>query len=1229
MVWLHDVQQWMRSEIQDDVDMKVLARIATDLDAEGKLRLIHFSTRTSLEHKQKQTPAVFAIGAPLDGLDVQKFVEERAVKRRKFSARPVPDLPGVAVDHLPGSADGKPQASTRALLAAENRSHRTETGFIEGRVARAKALHLYLWSSSRNRNGNGNGEASSEGASNGSASSEHSRNDFSMESVLKEMKIRDYAQLLGIMKKIDNIGELLENDVEVTKMPEPWCKDLIKGQPTFYSFKSMLLVLIRLGLVKPRFISGANDKERTETSNDKVGLDDSSGDNNVAGANYEASFTHCTLTATVRLPGKADQASGGAAAGGAGGSTEPQPQPRGSSHLALGTVAQFGITSDTTRDRTYTFDRDGELHEYWSDLHSFASERSRAGATQSRERDSGPADTDTAGAKAKATPEDVARQAGLPGLPELFRMRNWSVEKPLSAPQRTAVHEVMRKRNLQLPLNLKAIVEIAQSTKIHLVSLVAYFNDTHQSQKPTAASRLMPIRDRSGARQAANVSSAVSGGPRKSRKRQTAGRSREPERFDVSGAAGGMAHEPDHVAAYMASAQAERRQDAAANNPAHGMRRADSQIQVAKSPAGSTDEALPSLGKPSDIDDSERVVPVPFGRNSRAAKLQWNSQMDMDLAMAYVQERSRVSRSDRCYRVSWANIGDVMNVSAPRARRRWAVLSKDPKFKQAITMSSDVDGGESQASMLQLILQGGTERSEQRLPDSVIALHRNFHIRDGSTPVNWVGQINPKLSALMLALKAILLVPEDQCERSTAISLLTRFENNDIENAIRIMKAQHLLTSVKGAKLNSRAFRLSTKFHESRKLVTDNYQRDIFDCIRAASADIQGRLEPLEAPAGTHSSSGGGDALALLSDIDIDPVTGGGYAAAVLGRIVTGALALNMSATLTPAHSHSRAEEEVSLDAEHDAKNSTAPHASILSHLLLVGAVQQSAEGGGGGGTEGVNVSVQLPSWKISMRSVTSASSEPGRHQHNHSGHIQMRAGAGAGDWSGIELTEQALSGTQQSVQLPEKVLSAARELSLPTAVVSAMFSVIHSAGREGATVDGDIVHCIRHSDPGMGSAVHVNVLTQRAALAERAAGFLVDHSCVVRVSAWDHHRYVSSLIDHFWAVPLPSQPRQPGKPEDAAGMSKQCVCLLAIGSDFRCALLCCSAAEASFPYASALNSWTRIDNGIDTTLLRSLRHAIAALVMKQPGIEEVCTNDQRLHLFARHRCRHCLPPLQ
>ena len=62
----------------------------------------------------------------------------------------------------------------------------------------------------------------------------------------------------------------------------------------------------------------------------------------------------------------------------------------------------------------------------------------------------------------------------------------------------------------------------------------------------------------------------------------------------------------------------------------------------------------------------------------------------------------------------------------------------------------------------------------------------------------------------------------------------------------------------------------------------------------------------------------------------------------------------------------------------------------------------------------------------------------------------------------------------------------------------------------------------------------------------------------------------------------------------------------LAFLSCFYHGLLAFAEAESTFPHASALTSWTRIDSGVDAPLLRSLRQAIAALVMKHPGIEEV-----------------------
>lgn len=898
-------------------------------------------------------------------------------------------------------------------------------------MARAKTLHLYLWSCDATEN-----------------------RQFSMESVLNDMKLRDYAQLLGItVSDLPNIDDFLARDVKVSALPDPHCNTLINGQPTFYSFKSMLTVLIKLGLVSPAANPDHGGEAPSETGNGTPA------DHAVEGGGDNcASFTHFLLVPTVRLPGKADQASVG------GGSPTELP----SSHLALGTVAQFGITSDTTRDRAYTFDRSGELGEYWSDLHSFVTERSRANASQSR-------DTEPP-APAKASPEDMARQEGLPNLPELFRLRSWSVDKPLTAPQRADVEKTIRQADMQAPFDFRAILQIARSTKIALVSLVAHFNDTHMPA--VVASRLMPIRHRSGASsQATNATTAVSGGPRKSRKRQSAARSRQSE---SAGAVGGVAvaHEPDHVAAYMASAQAERRQDATSST---------GQAQAVRS----VDEA-----KMLDPDDADRIVP------RRAAKLQWNSQMDMDLAVAYMAERNRVARSDKCYRVSWANIGVELSVSAARARRRWAVLQKDPKFKQAMTMASN--GSASQSSLLQLILQGGNEPSgliDTHLPDSVGALQSRFHIRDGSAPVQWAGRINPKLSALMLALKAILLVPEDQCERGTAISLLTRFQNTDIENAIKIMKAQHLLTSVKGAKLNSRAFRLSTKFHESRKLITENYQRDIFDSIRTASADIRAKLDPSDAAAGAPLE-------------DVDPVTGGGYAAVVLGQMVDGTLALS-------AKPSSHGGEETTMDAEHDTNNSTAPHASILSHLLLVGAVQQSAEGGAGNGVEGANMSVQLPPWKISMwRSGALRSTDEARRPQQTDLTI---------DWSGFELVEACaqMQSAAPCVDLPESILQAATKILLPQEIVCGIFSEIHMSGREGTTI-GDIMQLIKPVDSasraGVGTRDTVSTASVSAA-AERVVKFLASQRCIVRVSAWDHHRYVSGSLDHFWSVPQLPKP--------------------------------------------------------------------------------------------------------
>lgn len=106
MVWLQDVLQWMRSEVGDDIDKKVLTRLVSELQSDGKVQTLFFSTRASLRHQERQIQAIFAIGVPRDGQDVQAFVGAKAVKRRKVSGK-LENAPHllVEVDHLPQVVD--------------------------------------------------------------------------------------------------------------------------------------------------------------------------------------------------------------------------------------------------------------------------------------------------------------------------------------------------------------------------------------------------------------------------------------------------------------------------------------------------------------------------------------------------------------------------------------------------------------------------------------------------------------------------------------------------------------------------------------------------------------------------------------------------------------------------------------------------------------------------------------------------------------------------------------------------------------------------------------------------------------------------------------------------------------------------------------------------------------------------------------------------------------------
>jgi hypothetical protein len=96
----------MRSEVGDDIDKKVLTRLVSELQSDGKVQTLFFSTRTSLRHQERQIQAIFAIGVPRDGQDVQAFVGAKAVKRRKVSGK-LENAPHllVEVDHLPQVVD--------------------------------------------------------------------------------------------------------------------------------------------------------------------------------------------------------------------------------------------------------------------------------------------------------------------------------------------------------------------------------------------------------------------------------------------------------------------------------------------------------------------------------------------------------------------------------------------------------------------------------------------------------------------------------------------------------------------------------------------------------------------------------------------------------------------------------------------------------------------------------------------------------------------------------------------------------------------------------------------------------------------------------------------------------------------------------------------------------------------------------------------------------------------
>eukprot|EP01049_Picozoa_sp_SAG25_P013532 SAG25_NODE_2120_length_1927_cov_1.352298_1_plen_187_part_00 len=166
-----------------------------------------------------------------------------------------------------------------------------------------------------------------------------------------------------------------------------------------------------------------------------------------------------------------------------------------------------------------------------------------------------------------------------------------------------------------------------------------------------------------------------------------------------------------------------------------------------------------------------------------------------------------------------------------------------------------------------------------------------------------------------------------------------------------------------------------------------------------------------------------------------------------------------------------------------------------MQHLLNVGAVQKTTGSG-----RDTNMAVQLPPWSITLK----ATSEDTDVQ-DHTQEISLPPEARSDT---IEFTSPTMG-----LETPQGVIQVANESDLPRGSVLCIYTIVHQAGVEGATAK-----YITEQFAAAQATEEIRRLAN-ACLANQCLDLLSDRANIARVSAWDHHRYVSTACDHLWSL--------------------------------------------------------------------------------------------------------------
>eukprot|EP01052_Picozoa_sp_SAG31_P003199 SAG31_NODE_121_length_23854_cov_16.182404_2_plen_1650_part_00 len=1137
IMWMSDILVRMQ-ELSEDASLRKqqLHKIVNLMENSKQVQKVAFSLPAQKLGTTRERIAVLLEGTKIQSAVVAAFLAQARKKTHNDGLDSLP-LTGVTVHHSPIVQSPAHEDSQAA------RHIRIGYGFIEMKVARFRGFHQYLWQRSTGDSGAGPNES------------------FCVKSLLEQMPIKTFAQVVGISEELPDIDKLFEKDVPMERIPAPHGIRILGGTMAYKSAKELLMIGLKLGLL----VAEEDQLRSAKIDSGKV-----------------ITVERFSLVSHVKLPAFTS----------------------GQEELSQSVACRF-------KDKVYDFiagtsssDGNTTVGEYWNDLRCVA-----FGVVDAHSCPRGRVSVyNDQGSNTALTKVQIAELHGRPELAELFLKKNWIRVRPLTNSQLQGVEAAIKRAGLAPPYTVKdlaTVVDQLRGVLLHnvLPHFLAVQHPSWPLGPPLSASELRPI----------ETPPATSHFLHKQSLESRLAWSQLSPLED--------AHQPGSQTC---------RQE---NQTAQGRR-----MKFQASSDGWSHVGQVAHAAPKERQATKRYCEATTYERSMPQKRQryppYTREMECRLLIAYAVERDRVSASREITRLSWENVAQILqgtdgNMSksingghgpsqsagdggsswkkyVKHLQRRYTVLSKQPVYREALaksansailatTLNERLQTG--LQTQMQLVAGHPVPASEPPLPTSITELHRLFRLRtDINKPVEEKEEdqtvsdakdgccMKPALAALGQALKAKLLVPEEELQQAMVISLLSRFNNDEIEEALLFMQRQRFIVPVKNS---AGHWRLSAKFHANSRLT--GYPDRLF-------ADIAGLLdaESVIGPALVASEPAipvGGAAAGLQAarrQAEATGQGGGPRVALALAQLAAGHIDMRpcgllsqeeqeqemLSSSMADAHVSAkdaqpdqqlRSEAAVSYTTER-AKGPRAPQQlSLLEKLLDAGALQRKKKNEASCSQE-----VELPDWLIEVVAKDACCSWSPCYSWSKRRACETTAPASpAAQGETAAVSCVPASGVLPSVQsvqtgsaetwTPEEALqSAAVEAGVTIEDVRTVWNAIVAAGKDGAPAN---------KLPGGPSAA--------AALAA-----LVSQRWVVRVAAWDHHRWVATNADHNWATGVSIMLQSHQKDGNYSG-----------------------SLPPGRPFAEVLHSWHRLD-GVKSQLRTKLRHAVVAFVMKHPGIE-------------------------